>query len=134
ISSITVHPAGAVFQRPFSTGEMEIAGFEDNTSDGRAQAQSASPAGAQWGSSPALGRKMYQKGLQTFVWKADDENDDRLQYDVSYRREGEAAWEVLKRWVGDPIFVWDTSSVPDGTYYIKVSASDAPSNSPATAL
>ena len=35
VSSITVHPPGAVFQRPFSTGELEIAGFEDNTSDGR---------------------------------------------------------------------------------------------------
>jgi hypothetical protein len=53
---------------------------------------------------------------------------------VSYRREGETAWKVLKRGLWDPIFVWDTSSVPDGTYYIKVSASDAPSNSPATAL
>src|SRR4029078_1953947 len=134
ISSITVHPAGAVFQRPFSTGEMEIAGFEDNTSDGRAQAQSASPAGAQWGSAPALGRRIYQKGLQTFVWKADDENDDRLQYDVLYRREGETAWKALHRALTDPIFVWDTTSVPDGTYFIKVAASDAPSNSPGAAL
>ena len=134
ISTITVHPAGAVFQRPFSTGEMEIAGFEDNTSDGRAQGQSPSSAGAQSGSSPSLGRRIYQKGLQTFVWKADDENDDRLQYDVMYRREGETSWKVLHRGLTDPIFVWDTTSVPDGTYFIKVSASDAPSNSPGTAL
>ena len=35
VASITVHPAGTVFQRPFSSGEMEIAGFEENTSDGR---------------------------------------------------------------------------------------------------
>jgi hypothetical protein len=41
---------------------------------------------------------------------------------------------VLHRALTDPIFVWDTSSVPDGTYFIKVSASDAPSNSPGTAL
>ena len=141
MSSITVHPPGVVFQRPFSTGDLEIAGFEDNTSDGRSPAQqqqqqssSASASSSVVIPSPALGRKMYQKGLQTFVWKADDENDDRLQYDVSYRREGETAWKVLKRGLWDPIFVWDTSSVPDGTYYIKVSASDAPSNSPATAL
>jgi flavin-binding protein dodecin len=72
--------------------------------------------------------------LQTFVWKAEDENDDRLQFDVSYRREGETAWKVLKRGMWDPIFVWDTTSVPDGTYLIKVSASDAPSNSPGAAL
>jgi len=135
ISSITVHPAGTVFQRPFSTGEMEIAGFEDNTSDGRAQTQGpASAGGGQSGGAPALGRRIYQKGLQTFVWKADDENDDRLVFDVMYRREGETTWKVLHRGLTDPIFVWDTTSVPDGTYFIKVSASDAPSNSPGTAL
>ena len=44
VVSITVHPPGTVFQRPFSTGEMEIAGFEDNTSDGRQPAQSQSSA------------------------------------------------------------------------------------------
>jgi hypothetical protein len=137
VSSITVHPPGTVFQRPFSTGELEIAGFDDNTSDGRVQAQKdalqssgTTPALP----SPALGRKVYQKGLQTFVWKADDDNDDRLQYDVYYRREGETAWRPLKRGLWDPIFVWDTTSVPDGTYYVRVTASDAPSNSPATAL
>src|SRR6185437_4632751 len=87
ISSITVHPPGAVFQRPFSTGELEIAGFEDNTSDGRPQTPSSSASSAQSGSSPSLGRRIYQKGLQTFVWKADDDNEDKLQFDVMYRRE-----------------------------------------------
>ena len=135
ISSITVHPAGTVFQRPFSTGELEIAGFEDNTSDGRGQGPPTSAPGAQsLSSAPPLGRRIYQKGLQTFVWKADDENDDHLQYDVMYRREGETSWKALKRGLTDPIFVWDTTSVPDGTYFIKVVASDAPSNSPGTAL
>jgi len=51
-----------------------------------------------------------------------------------YRREGETAWKVLKRGLADPILVWDTTSVPDGTYFIKVAASDAPSNSPGTSL
>ena len=134
ISSITVHPAGTVFQRPFSTGELEIAGFEDNTSDGRAQSQPASAGSGPSGSAPALGRRIYQKGLQTFVWKAEDENDDRLQFDVMYRREGETSWKTLHRALTDPIFVWDTTSVPDGTYFIKVAASDAPSNSPGAAL
>jgi WD40 repeat protein len=135
VVSITVHPPGTVFQRPFSTGELEIAGFEDNTSDGRAQNQpTAAGAAAQLTAGPSLGRRIYQKGLQTFVWKADDENDDRLQFDVMYRREGETSWKTLHRALTDPIFVWDTTSVPDGTYFIKVTASDAPSNAPATAL
>ncbi len=137
VESITVHPSGTVFQKPFSTGEMEIAGFDDNTSDGRNAAQtnqSAPSSGSSLTPSPSLGRKVYQKGLQTFVWKADDDNDDRLQFDVFYRREGETAWKPLKRGLWDSICVWDTTSVPDGTYYVKVTASDAPSNSPATAL
>jgi hypothetical protein len=137
VSSITVHPPGTVFQRPFSAGEPEIAGFEDNTSDGRSPAQqpaSSATTASPVLSAPPLGRRIYQKGLQTFVWKADDDNDDRLQYDVFYRREGETAWKSLKRGLWDPIFVWDTTSVPDGTYYVKVAASDAPSNAPAAAL
>jgi YD repeat-containing protein len=135
VTSITVHPPGTVFQRPFSTGELELAGFEDNTSDGRNPAQPNPSAGSTPSpSAPALGRKVYQKGLQTFVWKAEDDNDDRLQYDVSYRREGDTAWKPLKRGLWDPIVVWDTTSVPDGTYYVKVTATDSPSNSPATAL
>jgi sugar lactone lactonase YvrE len=134
VASITVHPAGTVFQRPFSSSELEIAGFEDNTSDGRTPAQSQTSASGPLTPAPPLGRRIYQKGLQTIVWKAEDSNGDRLQYDVSYRREGETAWKVLKRGMWDPIFVWDTTSVPDGTYMVRITASDAPSNAPATAL
>ena len=134
VTSITVHPAGTVFQRPFSTGETEIAGFEENTSDGRTASQASSAGPGQAPPPPALGRRIYQKGLQTFVWKAEDDNDDKLQYDVLYRREGETAWKPLHRGLWDPIFVWDTTSVPDGTYFVKIAASDAPSNSPGAAL
>jgi sugar lactone lactonase YvrE len=133
VLSITVHPPGTVFQRPFSSGETEIAGFEDNTSDGRQPTQSSASSTIP-PPAPVLGRRVYQKGLQTFVWKAEDENDDRLQYDAFYRREGETAWKPLKRGLWDPIVVWDTTSVPDGTYLLKIAASDAPSNSPGSAL
>jgi WD40 repeat protein len=134
VTSVTIHPAGTVFQRPFSGGEIEIAGFEENTSDGRPPAQAQTAPGNPLPLAPPLGRRIYQKGLQTIVWKAEDANGDRLQYEVSYRREGETAWKSLKRGTWDPIFVWDTTSVPDGTYVVRITASDAPSNAPATAL
>jgi hypothetical protein len=135
VTSITVYPAGVVFQKPFSTGEMEIAGFDD-TMDSRAQSMAAQAGalGSSGAIGPALGRRVYQKGLQAFVWKAEDDNDDKLQYDVLYRRGDEAIWRTLKRGVTDPIFVWDTTSVPNGTYTIRVVASDAPSNPAGTAL
>ena len=131
VSAITVHPPGTVFQRPFSTGDPEIAGYQDASPDGRSPTVQGD---APQSSTPALGRRLYQKGLQTFVWKSEDGNNDRLQFDVSYRREGETAWRPLHTGGWDPIFVWDTTSVPDGTYVVRIAASDAPSNSPGSAL
>jgi hypothetical protein len=138
VDTITVHPPGTAFQKPFSTGELEIAGLDsEDAAEGRnpsSTSATSSAAAGQPAGAPALGRRVYQKGLQTFVWKASDDNDDRLQYDVMYRREGEVGWKVLRRGLWDEIFVWDTTSVPDGSYLVKVVASDAPSNSPGTAL
>ncbi|HEV3139984.1 MAG TPA: cadherin repeat domain-containing protein, partial [Vicinamibacterales bacterium] len=125
VRSITVHPPGIVFQKPFSSGEPELAGFEDQSTPERRLAQQAAQ---QAGASQALGRRAYQKGLQTLAWKADDENDDELSYDVLYRREGETAWKTLRKGIQESILVWDTTTVPNGTYFVKIVASDAPSN------
>jgi hypothetical protein len=136
VTSITVYPPGHVFQKPYSTGESEIAGFDDVWPDIKPSPASliaGTPSNASLGPSP-LGRRIYQKGLQTFAWKAEDDNDDKLQYDLLYRREGETEWKTLKRDMTDPLFVWDTSAVPDGTYVARVVASDSPSNPPALAL
>lgn len=129
VTSITVHAPGVVFQKPFSSGETEIAGFDDDTAERR----NAGAAGAGSGG-PSLGRRTYQKGLQTFVWKAEDENGDELTYGVSYRREGETSWHELKSDLRDTLLVWDTSSVPNGTYVLKVMASDRTANPAQTSL
>jgi hypothetical protein len=131
VASVTVHPPGVVFQKPFPTGDAEIAGFDGDPPDRRLVNQGApgGPAGA-----PGLGRRVYEKGLQTFAWKAEDENGDDLTYDVLYRREGETAWRPLKRNLTDTLTVWDTSSVPNGTYVVKVVASDARAHPPDRAL
>jgi hypothetical protein len=130
ITSITIHPPGVVFQKPFSTGEAEIAGFDAGPVDRRLSA----PQPPQPGGAPQLGRRGYQKGLQTFLWRAQDGNDDDLSYDVLYRREGETTWKTLKRGLDDPLFVWDTTSVPNGTYVVKIVVSDALANPPGSAL
>ena len=132
VRSVTVHPPGIVFQKPFTTGEPELAGFEDQSTPDRKMAAAASTQSG--GASPALGRRAYQKGLETLVWKADDENDDELVYDVLYRREGETAWKTLRKATPDAILVWDTTTVPNGTYFVRIVASDAPSNPSGTAL
>ncbi len=131
VASITVHPPGVVFQKPFSSGETEIAGFSEDTME-RRLASAANTANT--ASGPPLGRRTYQKGLQTFIWKAEDQNSDELVYDVLYRREGETSWKTLKEGLTDTILVWDTSSAPNGSYVVKIVASDHKSNPPDTAL
>ena len=130
ITSLTVHPTGTVFQKPYPTGDPDIAGFDDQAPDRRLLTASATPTG----SGSSLGRRAYQRGLQTFVWRAEDANDDDLRYRLLYRREGETAWKTLKDDLEEAIFVWDTTSVPNGTYVVKVAASDSPSNTPSGAL
>ena len=41
---------------------------------------------------------------------------------------------MLRKAVADTILVWDTTTVPNGTYFVKVVASDAPSNPVGIAL
>ena len=132
VTSITVHPAGTVFQEPFSSTELEIAGYDDAIAAAQAtrlEAVATAPA-----TPPALGRRAYRKGLQSLAWTAEDPNDDRLEYTVRYRLEGGSTWSDLTTGLADPIFAWDTASVPDGTYVISIEASDAPSNSPSRSL
>jgi hypothetical protein len=134
VRSITVHPAGIVFQKPFSSGEPDLAGFESQTTPDRRLAVAAGNAQQNPSGSPTLGRRTYQKGLQTLIWRADDENEDELSFELQYRREGETAWKVLQDDLEETIFVWDTATVPNGTYFVRVVASDSPSNAPELAL
>ena len=134
VTGITVYPAGHVFQKPYSTGEAEIAGFDEVWPDTRPSPTALAAGSPSTAGGSPLGRRVFLKGLQAFSWKAEDENDDKLQYDVFYRREGDTGWKALRRALTDPLFVWDTVSVPDGTYVLRVVASDAPSNPQALIL
>lgn len=75
-----------------------------------------------------------QKSYQSAVWSAHDDNDDELIYTIYYRGEGEKNWKLLKDRVEQKFYSWDTSTMPDGAYYLKIVASDSPSNPPEDAL
>ena len=67
-------------------------------------------------------------------WKAHDDNDDVLDYDVYYRGDGETSWKLLRENVDDRFVNLESDLFPDGGYTIRVVASDAPSHSPEEAL
>jgi hypothetical protein len=75
-----------------------------------------------------------QKGYQSVVWTAHDENDDEMRYTVYFRGENEHEWKLLKDNLDQKFYSWDTTALPDGAYYLKIVATDAPSNPPALAL
>lgn len=75
-----------------------------------------------------------QKGYQAVLWNAEDTNDDELTYAVYYRGENEKDWKLLKDKLEQKFYSWDTNSMPDGAYYLKIVASDEKSNPPDQAL
>ena len=75
-----------------------------------------------------------QKGYQSVLWTAHDDNEDELRYAVYFRGENQKDWLLLKDNLEQRFYSWDTASMPDGAYYLKIVASDAPGNPPDQAL
>lgn len=74
------------------------------------------------------------KGFIGARWTAADPNGDSLVYRIEIRGEGQTQWRLLKDKVPEKYDSWDSTAFPDGSYRIRVIASDAPSNPPADAL
>ncbi len=72
--------------------------------------------------------------LRTFSWHAMDPNEDRLQFRLHYRRAGEEAWRPIAGPTPDPVLTWDTSTLVDGSYDVRLQASDRAANTDALAL
>jgi hypothetical protein len=130
VRSITVHGPGEAFQKPISvSGDPEILGLDPASVGDRTAGHGST-------SSPpaiAFSRKLYQRGLRTFSWQADDPNGDTLSYDVLYRGVGDERWRPLRQALDEPVIAWDTTTVPNGRYVLRVVASDAPANPPSLA-
>ncbi len=72
--------------------------------------------------------------MRTASFRAEDPNGDRLRYRVSYRRQGDVPWQPLRSGLSETIVAWDTSTMPDGRYELRVEASDSPDNPPGESL
>ncbi len=133
LTSLTIHPPGVVFQQPYATQEPpDLAGYLSTTpAPARDQAIAAATPTA---TAAPVGRRLYQKGFQTFQWEATDPDKDDLRYEVAVRRVGADDWRVLARELVGTVYAWDTSLLPDGRYVVRVIAADNRANPDATAL
>ncbi len=132
ITSLTVHPAGQIFQKPIAvTGEIEVLGLERAEGDAEEAEQTAQ------NTAMALnpyGRKLLRRGIQTLSWKAEDANQDTLLFDLAFRRVGESRFRPLRQGLREPVYAWDTTALPNGRYVVQVTARDSAANPPALAL
>ena len=66
----------------------------------------------------------------TASWKVEDENSDKLQFNVYYKGIDETNWKLLKKELNESSYALDTTSMSDGRYVVKVNATDKLSNPP----
>jgi len=126
VREVTLYPAGDAFQKPGSGGssESDIAGLDSGSPE-------IKPLPATSGRSTdaaSLGRRVFFKSLRTLTWRAEDANGDALKYDVLYRPENATTFTKLREGLEDPVFTWDTATVPSGRYVFRVIARDQASN------
>src|SRR5262249_1339964 len=75
-----------------------------------------------------------QKGYQSVLWTAHDDNDDDLKYAVYFRGEGEQEGKLLKDNLDQRFYTFDTTTLADGAYYLKIVPTDGASHPPDKAL
>ncbi|HVS62519.1 MAG TPA: hypothetical protein VMT85_03335 [Thermoanaerobaculia bacterium] len=76
-------------------------------------------------------KTLWKLGYRTLQWKADDPNDDQLEYRLSVRSAGAAPdtpWLEIADEIEDSYLSFDSTVLPDGLYRFKLTASDRPSN------
>ncbi|MBD3349753.1 MAG: hypothetical protein GF400_11245 [Candidatus Eisenbacteria bacterium] len=82
------------------------------------------------GSRDRYGVPTLLRGVRTAEWSAADPNGDLLEFDLWIRSDDEEEWKLLAEELTRTVHTWDTASMPDGRYRIRVVASDGPANPP----
>jgi len=82
------------------------------------------------------GRPKAANPVKEIHWEANDKDGDTLVYRLYYQADGDEAWvpAFLDKPLHKTEYSWDTVSIPDGWYRIKVVASDEESNPAGEAL
>lgn len=71
---------------------------------------------------------LWARGLRTLTWRGFDPNGDALRYRVLVQARGSDRWVEIGKDLEATLFTWNTNTLPDGNYLLKIIASDAPGN------
>lgn len=83
---------------------------------------------------PPEGVPSWVQQLRSIVWTAEDPDADALAYRLEIRQVGEEDFRSVARDLRDPAYTLETGLLPNGTYELRVTASDAPGNAPGEEL
>lgn len=72
--------------------------------------------------------------MAVIMWKTEDPNEDTLRYEVFYREQGSQRWIRVEKDLKETYLLWNTLTVPDGRYEVRIMASDILSNAPGVEL
>jgi hypothetical protein len=75
----------------------------------------------------------WARGIRSASWDAADPNGDNLRYKLFIKADDETAWKKLGEDLDDRAYSWDAESFANGTYRLKLEATDAPDNPDGTA-
>jgi len=76
----------------------------------------------------------WARGIRSASWDAVDPNGDNLRYKLFIKANDESSWKPLGTDLDDKAYSWDAESFANGTYRLKVEATDAPDNPDGTAI
>ncbi len=120
-ASAQVDPPGKVYVRSVSQlGDHLVREIHEK--------DSPFPALAEAPSSSSPPQTYYLAGYRMVTWKVSDPDGDDVRVTVQFRPSHEAAWFDLAKNVSDPYYVFNAQGLPDGTYRMRLIASDAASN------
>ncbi len=67
-------------------------------------------------------------------FSAEDANEDKLKYLIQFKKTSHIRWIKLAENHQQDSYTWNTRTVPDGRYEVRVTADDGPGNSPSNTL
>ncbi|MCE5339552.1 MAG: hypothetical protein LLF92_00300 [Planctomycetaceae bacterium] len=80
------------------------------------------------------GTKKDEPGILKISFKPEDDNMDKLAFNIDFRKKDRKLWINIEKDLDKPKLDWDSKTVEDGIYEFKITASDKFSNNAQTAL
>lgn len=119
ITEVKLHERGTVFPDAMSKG-LQVR-FDDRREANNGQRNRRNH---------NLGKQEERPGYLSISWDAKDANGDEVVFDLYYRPSDAQQWRLMARDFRSTAYSWDSRTMPDGEYVIKIVASDREANPP----